>query len=82
MAPQAAYLCLQRTRRVLEAMSQMSRVVAILALTLPLSVVALATVECWDLKRHQRECDQSSKAAEVVQSIATAAFAWLATPPQ
>ena len=60
----------------------MSRIVAILALTLPLSVVALATIECWDLKRHNRGCEQSTKAAEAVQSIATAAFAWLATPPQ
>ena len=60
----------------------MPRVIAILALTLPLSVVALATIECWDLRRHNRECEQSTKAAEAVQSIATAAFAWLATPPQ
>ena len=86
----AAYLCLHQARLVqiplLITVSEdphlVSRGVGVIALCAPFALMALVSLECWQLRASDRQCEENPAMAEAVQQVMTAAFAWMATPPR
>jgi hypothetical protein len=70
------------TTRVLEDPHLVSKGVGVIALTAPFALMALVSVECWQLRSSGRACEENPAMAEAVQQVMTAAFAWMATPPR
>jgi hypothetical protein len=60
----------------------MSRAVAILALMMPLLLAAEMVANCWAHGKTREACDPDGQVPEMVQSVVTTAFAWMATPPR
>ena len=59
-----------------------SRATGLIALALPFLLMALVAQQCTQLLAAGRKCEENPAMAETVQQVMTAAFAWLATPPQ
>lgn len=59
----------------------MSRV-ALIALMMPLLLAAEMVANCWAHSKTREACDPDGQVPEMVQSVVTTAFAWMATPPR
>jgi hypothetical protein len=70
------------TASVSEGLRVVSRGVGVIALLAPFLLMALVSLECWELRATGRQCEENPSMAEAVQQVMTAAFAWMATPPR
>jgi hypothetical protein len=59
----------------------MSRI-ALIALLMPLLLAAEMVANCWAHSKTRELCDPDGQVPEMVQSVVTTAFAWMATPPR
>ena len=59
----------------------MSRI-ALVALLMPLALAAEMVANCWAHSKTREACDPDGQVPEMVQSVVTTAFAWMATPPR
>jgi hypothetical protein len=56
--------------------------VAMVALLMPLALAAEMVANCWVHSKTREACDPDGQVPEMVQSVVTTAFAWMATPPR
>jgi hypothetical protein len=49
---------------------------------MPLLLAAEMVANCWAHGKTREACDPDGQVPEMVQSVVTTAFAWMATPPR
>ena len=63
-------------------LSKGTRLIAFAAVLCPLALAALMIANCWVHGKTRQECDPDAQIPELVQSVVTSVFAWMAAPPQ
>jgi hypothetical protein len=58
-----------------------SKSVVMIALIAPLLLAAEMVANCWAHGKTRETCDPDAQVPELIQSVVTSAFAWMANPP-
>jgi len=53
-----------------------------IALLAPYAAALAMIANCWEHGKTREQCDPDGQVPAMLQSVTTAAFAWLATPPR
>jgi hypothetical protein len=59
-----------------------SNAVVVIAMVAPLLLAAEMVANCWSHGKTRETCDPDGQVPEMVQSVVTTVFAWMATPPR
>jgi hypothetical protein len=59
-----------------------TKTIALIAVLAPLLLGAEMVANCWVHGKTRAACDPEAQVPEMIQSVVTTVFAWLATPPR